>query len=352
MKSIKKFLRRLKNHNFPRSANFPTEKLVFKPGVIAVRPTWGCLLFDLAFLFTGIFALYFAAVEGGKAVWVGWLLGALFTGVGAFMLITDHRRRYAYIDLQKKRVYLANHRRSIVLEKITGTAVLAESEFSLYRYELGVIAGDRFYTLYSAPGCGIFNDGARLAKALDLPWRQEVPRQARKYNFNLIWGPLIFGCLIFYYVPGGIVQAWSGWLASRNYVAVPAVIQKCSLTGEDDPKQSAGIDILYEYSCNNQTFQGRQYSFFHRYATNVGANKVRQIVKSYTAGQKTECYVNPAQPQQAVLDRKFYLAPLLIDYIFCLIGIACLRLAAVMVIDIFRAIKECQANRAAGLNKN
>lgn len=327
MKSIKKFLRRLKNHNFPRSANFPTEKLVFKPGIIAVRPTWGCILFDLGFLFTGIFALYFAAVEGGKAVWVGWLLGALFTGVGAFMLITDHRRRYAYIDLQKKRVYLANHRRSIALEKITGAAVLAESEYSLYRYELGVIAGDRFYTLYSAPGCGIFNDGVRLAKALDLPWQQEVPNSARKYNFNMIWGPLIFSCLIFYYVPGGIVQAWSSWYAGRNFVAVPAVIQKSSLSGSGEPGGSVGIDIVYSYKYKGENFESRRYSFFHRYETNVGAHTVRRIVKKYSAGQKTECFINPANPKESVLDRRIYHEPVLLDYIFSLIGIACLTAA-------------------------
>lgn len=352
MKSVKKIFRRLREFNFPQRSNFQVEKLVFCSDKILVRHTLSSTLFNLGFFLSGIFALWFTAVEGGKAEWVGWLLGVLFTLIGAFMLVADRRRPYAYIDLQKKLFYITNRKRSFKLEKVSGVAVLAHADYRRYHYELGLIVNDRFYRLYAAPGCGIFYDGARLAKALDLPWRQEVPRQARKYNFNMIWGPLIFGCLILFNIPGGIVQAWSGWLASRNYVAVPAVIQKCTLTGADDPNQSAGIDILYEYRCNNQTFQGRQYSFFHRYATNVGANKVRQIVKNYTAGQQTECYVNPAQPQQAVLDRKFYLAPLLIDYIFCLIGIACLRLAAVMVIDIFRAIKECQANRAAGLNKN
>ena len=342
MKSVKKFFRRLKEFNFPRSANFQVEKLVFCSDKILVRHTLSSTLFDLGFFLSGIFALWFTAVEGGKAEWVGWLLGVLFTLIGAFMLVADRRRPYAYIDLQKKLFYITNRKRSFKLEKVSGVAVLAHADYRRYHYELGLIVNDRFYRLYAAPGCGIFYDGARLAKTLDLPWRQEVPRQARKYNFNLIWGPLIFGCLILFNIPGGIVRAWSGWYAGRNFVAVPAVIQKSSLSGSGEPGGSVGIDIVYSYKYKGENFESRRYSFFHRYATNVGANKVRQIVKSYTAGQQTECCVNPAQPQQAVLDRKFYLAPLLIDYIFCLIGIACLRLAAVMVIDIFRAENACR----------
>ena len=245
MKSVEKFFRRLRTHNFQRSANFQTEKLVFMPDKILVRPTVSGTIFNLTVFFAGILTLCFTAVEGGKSVWVGWLLGVLFTLIGAFMLYSDRRSPYAYIDLQKKLFYITNRKRSFKLEKVSGVAVLAHADYRSYHYELGLIVNHCFYRLYAAPGCGIFYDGARLAKTLDLPWHQEVPRQARKYNFNLIWGPLIFGCLIFYYVPGGIVQAWSSWYAGRNFAAVPAVIQKSSLSGSGESGGSVGIEIVY-----------------------------------------------------------------------------------------------------------
>ena len=338
MKSVKKFFRRLKEFNFPRSANFQVEKLVFCSDKILVRHTLSSTLFNLGFFLSGIFALWFTAVEGGKAEWVGWLLGELFTLIGAFMLVADRRRPYAYIDLQKKLFYITNRKRSFKLEKVSGVAVLAPADYRSYHYELGLIVNDRFYRLYAAPGCGIFYDGARLAKTLDLPWHQEVPRQARKYNFNLIWGPLIFGCLILFNIPGGIEQAWSGWLASRNYVAVPAVIQKSSLSGSGESGGSVGIDIVYSYEYKGENFESRRYSFFHRYETNVGAHTVRRIVKKYSAGQKTECFINPANPKESVLDRRIYHEPVLLDYIFSLIGIACLTVAINRAVQLANAV--------------
>ncbi len=58
-------------------------------------------------------------------------------------------------------------------------------------------------------------------------------------------------------------------------------------------------NFLYEYSVAGQQYQGRRYDFSSEISPSY--SKKAQIVEQYPAGSMKTCYVNPADPDEAVL---------------------------------------------------
>jgi len=105
------------------------------------------------------------------------------------------------------------------------------------------------------------------------------------------------GCAFFLGPLIGIVRA-------RNWVAVPCVVASSKIEtdyGGEDVTYRA--NVVYSYKYNRTEYQGGDYGFT-RYFSSGYAGK-QAILARYPPGSKTNCYVNPNFPMEAVLERGF-----------------------------------------------
>ncbi len=119
--------------------------------------------------------------------------------------------------------------------------------------------------------------------------------------------------------------ALAGFTA-RSWPEVPCVVLSSEVRG---PHQTAGrggptfnVDILYEYDVNGRTYRSNRYEFLG--GSSSGYNAKAAIVAKNPPGTRRTCFVNPADPKDAVLTRSFgtgYLSVLL-PFVFAAVGIA------------------------------
>lgn len=98
---------------------------------------------------------------------------------------------------------------------------------------------------------------------------------------------------------------------ARSWVETPCTIVSSKLashTGKNRPKSSTkttySIEILYTYQVDGKRYQSDQYNFAVL-STNTSVQSRRQIVKDHPPGKTTVCYVNPRDPEDAVLSREW-----------------------------------------------
>jgi hypothetical protein len=73
-------------------------------------------------------------------------------------------------------------------------------------------------------------------------------------------------------------------------------------TDSDSPGSTYSIEIVYEYEFEGKTYQSGRYDFVSM-ASNTSMASRRAIIKAHPPGTETVCFVNPAQPSEAVLQR-------------------------------------------------
>jgi hypothetical protein len=114
--------------------------------------------------------------------------------------------------------------------------------------------------------------------------------------------------------------------AARNWPAVPCTIISSQVTtrqGDDGP--TYGVEVVYQYRVDGRSYTAARYRFSS--ITSSGRTGKAAVVARLPAGKKTVCYVNPADPTDAVIERAFTseLWFGLIPLLFALIGAAGLR---------------------------
>lgn len=120
------------------------------------------------------------------------------------------------------------------------------------------------------------------------------------------------GCLvgffaIFFLAGAGFLYAMFlrplyGVWQSRSWQPAPCVVESSrvqSHRGDDGTTYS--VDILYAYEFRGVPYKSSRYGFFD--FSSSGRAAKQRIVRQYPPGRKTTCYVNPANPSQAVLNR-------------------------------------------------
>jgi len=85
------------------------------------------------------------------------------------------------------------------------------------------------------------------------------------------------------------------------------------------------VNILYSYEFNGREFKANRYNFIG--GSSSGSNRKYAIVAKYPPASRSFCYVNPADPTEAVLERGFTPAMWigLIPLVFVLVGLAGVR---------------------------
>jgi len=114
-------------------------------------------------------------------------------------------------------------------------------------------------------------------------------------------------------------------LAARSWQEVPCKILESKVgshSGKNGPTYS--VDVTFSYNVNGGEYRSDRYRFFG--GSSSGYKSKEAEVKRYPVGSTSTCYVNPADPTDAVLNRGFHAGMLfgLLGLIFLLIGLGIL----------------------------
>jgi len=111
---------------------------------------------------------------------------------------------------------------------------------------------------------------------------------------------------------------------AKNWLALPCtVISSQVRSHRSDDSTTYSIDILYRYTVRGESFTSNQYEFIG--GSSSGYENKRRIVRNHPAGKQFTCYVNPANPAEAVIERELTLknllgiiGPILLIIAFCI----------------------------------
>jgi len=92
---------------------------------------------------------------------------------------------------------------------------------------------------------------------------------------------------------------------AKDWPEVPCTVINDSRvkSHRSDDSTTYSIDILYKYTFDGREHKSNRYSFFT--GSSSGYESKKAVVKAHPKGRKTVCYVNPADPTEAVLERGY-----------------------------------------------
>lgn len=126
---------------------------------------------------------------------------------------------------------------------------------------------------------------------------------ARNFVGRLFFVPfLLAGVAIIYF---GLLRPAYRILESSDWVEHPCVIQESSVVrheGDDGPTYS--VQIIYRYTSGGRDYESRRHSFGLG-GSSSGRKSKQEVVDRYPERATRICYVDPDQPSEAVLSRKF-----------------------------------------------
>jgi hypothetical protein len=123
------------------------------------------------------------------------------------------------------------------------------------------------------------------------------------------------------------IMAWVGWFITKTTVwiplqsyfaaydwqQVPCTIQESRITRSEPTRQerrsrstttSTRVEVTFTYSLGGKEYRSSRYDFIGAYSSGDHDEK-RAILARYPAGTRTQCWVDPDNPQNAVLNREF-----------------------------------------------
>lgn len=107
-----------------------------------------------------------------------------------------------------------------------------------------------------------------------------------------------------------LVRPVWGILQATSWTPTPCTV--ISSTVQEHPSSDGStysINIRYRYEINGSTFESDRYDFDT--GSSSGRDGKQRVVNQYPPGSSSTCYVNPANPNQAVLNRGFHAGYLL-----------------------------------------
>jgi len=109
---------------------------------------------------------------------------------------------------------------------------------------------------------------------------------------------------------------------AKKWVEVPCTITKSQVESHSgDDSETYSIEINFKYQFDSRWYEGGQYSF--NFGSSSGFQGKNEVVMQYPVGLKSVCYVDPKNPQSAVINRGYFddLWFSLIPLLFLLIGV-------------------------------
>jgi Protein of unknown function (DUF3592) len=140
------------------------------------------------------------------------------------------------------------------------------------------------------------------------------------------------GCLAAFFglfaLVGGVatwfvtIRPLVGLVAARSWVETPCTILASQVAESSDSDGTTyKVDVRYSYVFAGGEHRSERYDFFDAYSS--GYQGKADVVARYPPGARTVCYVNPADPSEAVIDRSpapRYLVGL-VPLVFLFIGV-------------------------------
>lgn len=91
---------------------------------------------------------------------------------------------------------------------------------------------------------------------------------------------------------------------AKAWIATPCEILSSEVeTHRGDDGDTYRVAITYRYRVDGQTYTGDRYQFVP--GSSSGRSGKAKIVRQYPAGSAATCYVNPADPAEAVIERRY-----------------------------------------------
>ncbi len=104
------------------------------------------------------------------------------------------------------------------------------------------------------------------------------------------------GCAMFFFMA---LRPWVGMLQARSWVATPCTVISSDVKADED---SLHLSVVFKYSVAQQDYQSDTYCFSSM-GSNTANNWKRRVVRDHPAGKQTTCFVNPSNPEEAVIER-------------------------------------------------
>jgi len=170
------------------------------------------------------------------------------------------------------------------------------------------------------------------AGGLYLTWRRRPPEEAipiaptagrnrlGKLGMVAFFGLFaVVGGVMFWFLS---VQPIKKTLAAESWVETPCKVLQAELREQRSSKSTSySVYVLYEYEVGGRTYKSDRYDFIG--GSSSGREGKARVVQEYQSAERPVCYVNPANPSEAVLQRGFH-AKLLVTVIplpFLLVGV-------------------------------
>ena len=120
--------------------------------------------------------------------------------------------------------------------------------------------------------------------------------------FLVLFFGLFFAVGSFMLYKFAIEPLWGVYAASR-WKPTPCTIVSSKLEEhQGDDSTTYRIDIRFDYEFGGRKYQSDRYRFFD-VASNTGVASKRAAVRQHPPGKKTTCFVDPANPSEAVIER-------------------------------------------------
>jgi hypothetical protein len=109
----------------------------------------------------------------------------------------------------------------------------------------------------------------------------------------------LIGTVVFYFLT---FRPLLGVLAAHDWVPTHCTIVSSRVQSHrGDDSTTYRVDILYSYEFNGREHRSNRYQFMG--GSSSGYKGKAQIVRQYLPGSQRTCYVNPSDPDEAVLER-------------------------------------------------
>lgn len=130
---------------------------------------------------------------------------------------------------------------------------------------------------------------------------------------------LLMGSVFLYFF---FIKPVAGIIQAKNWPEMECVVISSEVRSHDsDDGTTYSVNILYAYEFDGKEHRSNRYGFMG--GSSSGHSGKAAIVRQHPRGKKTVCYVNPADPTEAVLQRGF--TPVmwfgLLPLVFVLVGV-------------------------------
>ncbi len=119
-----------------------------------------------------------------------------------------------------------------------------------------------------------------------------------------------------------LIPLWQVYQTS-GWVKIPCTIVSSHVASHrgDNGRATYSVAIEYDYTYREQSYRGDRYSCM--VGASGGREEKEQVVRQYPPGSQQDCFVNPANPRESMLNRDFVdeMSYGLLPLVFALVGL-------------------------------